>query len=109
MSDEMVVDAAALEAFAQSSDRRRGEFDRVRDQADQTRVDRESFGKIPGIGARVYEAYDEHVRACEDGIASAATAMASIASGVRAVIINTGRANEAIQESLRGIEIRGVE
>jgi hypothetical protein len=109
LADEMKVDAAALEAFAKSSDRRRGDFDRVKTQADGTRVDRESFGKIPGIGARVYNAYDEHVRACEDGIASAAEAMAGIASGVRAVIVNTDRANEAVQESLRGIQIRGVE
>jgi hypothetical protein len=105
----MKVDAAALEAFAKSSDRRRGEFDRVKSKTDETRVDRESFGKIPGIGSRVYEAYDEHVRACEDGIASAAEAMAGIASGVRAVIVNTDRANEAVKESLRGIQIRGVE
>jgi hypothetical protein len=109
LADEMKVDAAALEAFAKSSDRRRGEFDRVKARADETRVDRESFGKIPGIGSRVYSAYDEHVRACEDGIASAAEAMAGIASGVRAVIVNTDQANEAVQESLRGIRIRGVE
>jgi hypothetical protein len=109
VTDEMTVDAATLEAFARSSDRRRGDFDRVQTRADQTRVDRESFGKIPGIGARVYGAYDEHVRACEDGIASAAEAMAAIASGVRAAIVNVERADEAIQESLRGIGIRGVE
>jgi hypothetical protein len=105
---EMKVDAAALEAFAKSSDRRRGEYDGVRTQADQTRVDRESFGRIPGIGSRVYSAYDEHVRACEEGISSAAEAMAAIASGVRAVILNTDKANEAIEESLGDIDIRGV-
>jgi hypothetical protein len=105
---EMKIDAAALEAFAKSSDRRRDDFDKVRTQADQTRVDRESFGRIPGIGGRVYGAYDEHTRACEDGISSAAEAMAAIASGVRAVIVNTDTANEAIQESLRDIHIRGV-
>jgi hypothetical protein len=104
----MKIDAAELEAFAKTSDRRRGDFDRVKGRADQTRVDREAFGKIPGIGARVYSAYDEHTRACEDGIASAAEAMASIASGVRAVITNTANANEAIQESLGDIQIRGV-
>jgi hypothetical protein len=105
---EMKIDAAALEAFAKASDRRRDEFDRVRTQAGQTRVDRESFGRIPGIGARVYGAYDEHVRACEDGISAAAEAMAAIASGVRSVIINTDHANEAIEESLRDIDIRRV-
>ncbi len=104
----MKIDAAALEAFAKSSDRRRGQYDQVKTQADQTRVDREAFGKIPGIGARVYSAYDEHTRACEDGIASAAEAMAAIASGVRAVITNTDNANEAVQESLNGVQIRGV-
>jgi hypothetical protein len=108
VAPEMKVDAAALEAFAKSSDRRRGEFDKIKAQADQTRVDREAFGKIPGIGSRVYSAYDEHTRACEDGIASAAEAMAAIASGVRAVITNTHNANEAIQESLHDVDIRGV-
>ena len=106
---EMKIDAAALETFAKASDRRRQAFDQVRRQADQTRVDQESFGRIPGIGARVYAAYDEHVRACEDGISSAGEAMAAIASGVRAVILNTDKANEAVEESLRGIDIRGVE
>ena len=106
---EMKIDAAALEAFAKASDRRRHDFDQVRKQADQTRVDRESFGRIPGIGSRVYGAYDEHVRACEDGISSAGEAMAAIASGVRAVILNTENANEAVIESLRGIDIRGGE
>jgi hypothetical protein len=106
---EMQVHSGALETFARSSDNRRRDFDDVKTKAAQVRVGRESFGKIPGIGSRVYEAYDEHVRACEDGIASAAEAMAGIASGVRAVITNTDNANEAIQESLRGIHIRGVE
>jgi hypothetical protein len=106
---EMKIDAEALEAFAKASDRRRQDFDQVKKHADQTRVDRESFGRIPGIGERVYDAYDEHVRACEEGISSAGEAMAAIASGVRAVILNTDKANEAIKESLRGIDIRGVE
>jgi hypothetical protein len=48
------------------------------------------------------------VRACEDGISSAAEAMAAIASGVRSVIVNTDHANEAVQESLANIDIRGV-
>jgi hypothetical protein len=105
---EMKVDKAALEAFAKSSDRRRQDFDQVKTQANETRVDKESFGRIPGIASRVYGAYDEHVRACEEGISSAGEAMAAIASGVRAVIVNTDNANEAVQESLRGIDIRGV-
>src|SRR5262249_14187196 len=95
--------------FRQTRGRPGGGVDRVTSTATGARVGRESFGKIPGIGARVYKAYDEHVRACEDGIASAAEAMAAIASGVRAVITNTGNTNEAIKESLKNIEIRGVE
>jgi hypothetical protein len=105
---EMKIDAHALEAFAKSSDRRRADYDRVRTTADQTRVDKDSFGRIPGIANRVYSAYDEHVRSCEEGISSAAEAMGAIASGVRAVITNTDHANEAIEESLRGVDIRGV-
>ncbi|HEX6470250.1 MAG TPA: hypothetical protein VF069_14225 [Streptosporangiaceae bacterium] len=106
---EMKIDPHALEAFAKSSDRRREEYDRVRATADQTRVDKDSFGQIPGIAARVYSAYDEHVRGCEEGISSAAEAMGAIASGVRSVITNTDHANEAVQDSLRGIKIRGVD
>jgi hypothetical protein len=105
----MKIDTAELETFAKSSDRRRGDYDRIKAQAAQIRVDRDAFGKIPGIGARVYSAYDEHTRDCEDGIASAAEAMASIASGVRAVITNTDNANEAVNDSLRGVGIRGVQ
>jgi hypothetical protein len=106
---EMQVHYEALEMFARSSDDRRGEFDDVKRRADQTRVSRESFGRIPGIGDRVYGAYDEHVRACEDGMASAAEAMAAIASGVREVITSNRDANEASIESLNSIQIRGTE
>ena len=105
---EIKVDARVLEKFARTSDARRKDFDGVKKGADQVRVAEDSFGKIPGIGHRVYSAYDEHVKACEDGIASAAEAMAAIASGVRSVITNTDGANEAIEDSLAGIEIRGV-
>ena len=111
---EFEVDVRALEAFAQTSDRRRASFGDERASIDAIRLDGEAFGRIPGIGPRIHAAYSEHVQACADGVASAAEAMAAIASGVRAVALNyelaDGDATESlatINRQLDGVTIRG--
>lgn len=112
---DLYVEPEALGAFAKTSDHRRSDFDAAHGEAERIKVGRDSFGKIPGIGSRVYHAYDEHRRSCADGIASAAEAMASIAAGVRAVMLNYTGAEGAItddvgtvRQTMGDIDIRGV-
>jgi citrate synthase len=114
MGDHLDVDPAALEAFAKTSDGRRRSFDQLRRQVDQAHVASDSFGRIPGIGHRIYQAYDQHVRECADGVSSAAEAMAAIASGVRGTVATyrkadstTEDATRAVQNSMGDISIRG--
>jgi hypothetical protein len=115
MSDHLLVEPAALEAFAKTSDERRHSFDRLRTQVDQAHVSSDSFGRIPGIGERVYQAYDEHVQGCADGVSSAAEAMAAIASAMRATVNTYRKAESTNEDAARTIEsgmgdisIRGV-
>jgi hypothetical protein len=109
------VDPPVLETFAGTSDGRRSSFDTEHQNIQNAHVAKESFGRIPGIGERIYQAYDQHVQACADGIASAAEAMAAIASGVRAVVANykgsddTAAHNlDTVHHQLDGVTIRGV-
>lgn len=115
MSDHLLVETDALETYAKTSDNRRHAFDQLRAQVDQAHVSSDSFGRIPGIGERVYQAYDQHVQQCADGITSAAEAMAAIASAMRDTV-NTYRTAEStnedaartIESGLRDVSIRGV-
>src|SRR6266508_4345017 len=109
------VDPPALEQFARTSMDRRDAFDHLRQRMDQVAVPRDSFGHIPGIGHRVYDAYHEFVTGCADGIASAAEAMASVAAAVRGVVTeyqSTDRsaadALDGVNNDLGNVNIRGV-
>lgn len=115
MSEEIHIEPDVLEDFARSSDRRCGQYGQVRQQITQVRVGRESFGKIPWISSKVYNAYDEHVSGCEDGLNSAYAAMSAIAGGVRKVISSYEKSEEAskddshvIERALKNTDIRGV-
>lgn len=115
MGDHLLVEPEKLEAFAKTSDERRHAFDRLRTQVDEAHVSDDSFGRIPGIGERVYQSYDRHVQKCADGVSSAAEAMAAIASAMRDTV-NTYRKAEStnedaartVQSGLGDVHIRGV-
>jgi hypothetical protein len=103
--DSFQVDPEALEAFAKTSDDRQKAFDDLLTAMTIARVEEDAFGRIPGIGARIYAAYDEHVQACEEGVASAAEAMALISSGVRGTALNyllTEEEHRAALDDLKG-------
>ena len=112
---EFTVDPPVLEQFANTSMDRRDGFDQLLAAMSRARVPADSFGHIPGIGSRVFTAYDQFVSGCADGIASAAEAMASIAAAVRGVV-NEYMASDrssadsmtAIEADLGQVEIRGV-
>jgi hypothetical protein len=102
MSDFM-VDPAALERFARTSMDRRDEFDELHRRMERVAVPQDSFGHIPGIGHRVYEAYHEFVAGCADGIASAAEAMASVAAAVRGVVTEYEASDRSAADALDGV------
>ncbi len=83
---EVHVEPPALERFAASSEQRERDFGDVRARLGAVHVPRDSFGYVPGIGDRVYRAYDEFVEGCVDSVSSAADSMAQIAEAVRGVV-----------------------
>jgi hypothetical protein len=110
------VDPPVLEQFARTSMDRRDEFDELHRRMGQVAVPQDSFGHIPGIGHRVYDAYHEFVTGCADGIASAAEAMASLAAAVRGVVTEYATSDRSAADALNGVNhelgnvnIRGVQ
>src|SRR4051794_9502 len=83
MSDHVRVDAPSLERFAVGSSDREQELTSLRGQMDAVHLGRDAFGHIPGIGAKIYGAYQEFVDGCESATTSMASAMDWLALGVR--------------------------
>jgi hypothetical protein len=98
------VEPPALERFAASSVDRQGDLADLRGRMQEVHVPRDSFGHIPGIGGRVYDAYDEFVSGCADSVASAAETMASIASAVRGVVHAYLTSDHAAEDSMNAVE-----
>lgn len=86
MPDGFTVTPEVMERFAGTSDDRAGDLTDVRGRMDGIRVGRDAFGHIPFLGSQIYDAYDEHVAACEELVTEAAGAMSAVASGIRAVV-----------------------
>jgi hypothetical protein len=112
---EFNVDPDALEHFATASMNRRHDVDDLRTRIQGVHVPRDSFGYIPGIGGRVYMAYDEFAHGCTDSLSSAAETLASIASAVRGVVTAYVTSDEAARDSaaviesdLSSVDIRGM-
>ena len=113
---EVEADLPALERFARISTDRQSEFEHLRARMDGVRVPREGFGYIPGIGNRVYAAYDEFVHGCADSLSSAAETMESVAEAVRDTADAYRGSDESSQTALgqiefgmAGTDIRGLE
>ncbi len=85
---EFYVDPPVLEQFASLSDGRKSQYDTLHTQLADAHIGSDSFGHIPMVGSRIYEAYDEHVQACTEGVQSAADSMAAIATALRGVVAN---------------------
>lgn len=83
MADEFEVDPPALERFAGRSADRERQFTSLRSEMDAVHLDRDAFGHIPGIGDRIYSAYQEFVDGCESATTEMASSMGWIALGVR--------------------------
>ncbi len=115
MQPDFLVDPPALETFAASSVNRGQAFDGLRDQMRGMELARNAFGYIPGIGGRIYDAYDEFTRNVADSLASCAETMMSISSAVRSVVLAYQSADDAPAETytiigseLGNADIRGV-
>jgi hypothetical protein len=114
MSD-FKVEPQALEHFAATSVNRQYDLHDVRTRMQNVHLPRDGFGYVPGIGNRVYAAYDEFVQGCTDSVASAAESMASIAAAVRGVVVayttsdDAARASQMVIDSdLGNADIRGI-
>ncbi|WP_030440539.1 hypothetical protein [Actinoplanes subtropicus] len=83
MTDHVQVDTPSLERFAGRSADRERDFTTLRGQMDSVHLDRGAFGYIPGIGEKIYNAYQEFVDGCEFTTTSMASAMGWLALGVR--------------------------
>ncbi len=98
------VHTPALAAFAATSDQRQQEFGQCLSRAGQLTVSQDAFGHIPGIGARVFHAYQNHVQQCQLGIGSAAEAMASVSNGTRATILGYRAADTSAEDDALAVQ-----
>lgn len=76
------LDTDALVDFAKQCERHGGEMERLAQGLQQAHIGRDSFGHIPSVGSKIYQAYDEHVEQCEQAAVSAGSAVHSIAANV---------------------------
>lgn len=104
MPDGFTVTPEVLERFAGTSDDRASDLNDLRTTMDEIRVGRDSFGHIPFLGSQIYDAYDEHVAACEELVTEAAGAMSAIASGIRAVVTEFEETDRARGADLAAME-----
>jgi hypothetical protein len=104
MGDGFRVEPEGLEGFARTSLARQQAFGEVQATLAEAQIGRDSFGHIPMVGSRIYTAYDEHVEACTAGVASAAEGMASIGAGVRGLVLEYTRTDEAAADDMRTVE-----
>jgi hypothetical protein len=56
---EVAADLPALDALSDRTVGRRDQLDQVRSRMSAVRLPRDAFGYIPGIGARVHDAYEQ--------------------------------------------------
>jgi hypothetical protein len=95
MSDHVQVDLAALERFAGRSADREQEFAALSSQMEAVHLPRGAFGYIPGIGDKIFGAYQEFVDGCESSTTSMASAMDWLALGVRGTAHAYGASDQA--------------
>jgi hypothetical protein len=115
MQPDFMVDPPALETFADTSVSRGQAFDGLRDQVRGMELPRDAFGYVPGVGGRVYDAYDEFTRNVADSLTSCAETMMSISSAVRGVVLAYESADDApreiysiVESELGSADIQGV-
>lgn len=104
MPDGFTVEPAVLERFAGTSDDRATDLNNLRSEMDDIRVGRDAFGHIPFLGSHVYDAYDEHVAACEELVTEAAGAMSAVASGIRAVVTEFVTSDRAMGDDFAAVD-----
>jgi hypothetical protein len=98
------VEPPALERFAGTSIDRQQDLGDLHGRMEAVHLPRDAFGHIPGIGSRVYEAYDEFVNGCADSLSSAGESMASIAFAVRAVVQAYLGSDQAAADSMTAVQ-----
>jgi hypothetical protein len=102
MSDHVQGDVPSLERFAGQSSAREHDFAALRGQMDAVHLGRGAFGHIPGIGDRIYRAYEEFVDGCETTTTSMASAMGWLAVGVRGTAQAYQASDQAAADRITG-------
>lgn len=98
------VDPQVLETFAGTADGRAAGLRRIRETMDDISVGPDAFGHIPFLGSYIYDAYHDHVAACEEAVTEAAGAMSAVASGIRAVVAAYQEGDRAAGEDAAALE-----
>lgn len=102
--DGFRVDPPVLTSFATTSEGRADAFTELRGTMADIRVSEDGFGHIPFLGSEIYDAYDEHVTACEEAVTAAAGAMSAVAAGIRACVIEYLEGERATGDDLAAVE-----
>ncbi|HWS33387.1 MAG TPA: hypothetical protein VN408_11665 [Actinoplanes sp.] len=71
-----------MEDFSDRTVARRDRLDLIRTQLKATRVPRDAFGYIPGVGGKVHDAYEEFVAGCGTATEMASETVLSLAQAV---------------------------
>jgi hypothetical protein len=99
----------ALETFAQTSQQRAAAFGQCLAEARQITLSPDAFGHLPGVGARVYQAYDGYAGGCQAGIGQSAAAMSQIQRGINTTIADYQRADTAAEDSAAAVEWEAIQ
>jgi hypothetical protein len=94
-----VVHAGSLEAFAQTSEERAGEFQHCDNELKAATVGPDAFGHLPFVGDRARHAYDRQVSACDSSLVAAATTMRKISMNIQATIANYAKADTEVEDA----------
>lgn len=81
MSD-LTADPPAMEEFSDRTVARRDRLNLVRTQLNRTRVPRDAFGNIPGVGGKVHDAYEDFIAGCVTATEMAAETVLDLAQSV---------------------------
>jgi len=94
-----VVHPNGLQAFANTSDHRVGEFQQCYNEAKTLTVGPDAFGHLPLVSDRARKAYESHVQTCESSLLAAATTMHKISANIHATIANYKKADTEAEDA----------
>lgn len=92
-----------LLSFAERAESISDSIDGFATRLDNARVARDAFGRMPFIGERIHEAYEEHVDGTKLGVSEAQTALQGAAAGAAMSAAEWLQAEGAAMEEISGV------